>query len=749
MVDHSLQAPAVVLVVDARDQIVDASPTATSWFGAPADGDVHQLISAGQFRAALARARTRETPLEVHFEHLRDQGPCQVRFEPVSKLMLVTFCPRGVDQWRSLLDSLANEPDLIKALQAVAAFGRSRLSGIDFTLSLLDDEGGLRLVAGERGPAAPTPALDERRTPLSALGDELGVKVCWSWPLSDSTGRSRGMLEAFSPSPRLPSGAETEQLHLLALLASMLVSKNAQEHELRDAVERFELVLGTTHHVIYDFDLVSNRLLWHARTGDAFGHWAATRDIAWWRETIHPEDRHRVERALRTTMEGGENTWSESYRFRRASGGWAWVNDAGRIRRDEGGKALRLVGVMQDVTEQRELRSRLALTERLASVGTLAAGVAHEINNPLAWITSNVNFALEEFEQIKRNPRDTTEFIEDMVDALEDARAGADRVSIIVRDLKTFSRAQDERLGAIDVRKVLESAITMAAIEIRHRAKLVREQHDVPPVEGNEGRLSQVFLNLLLNAAQSLPENDASRHEIRVVTGVDASGRVCVEVRDTGGGISPDVLPRIFDPFFTTRPVGRGTGLGLSICHTIVSSMGGSIEVDSRLGVGSTFRVLLPAKTSARPKPTPMSSAAASAVRGEVMVIDDEPSIIASIERVLISQHHVIGFTSARDALAAILINKTAPDVILCDLMMPELSGPEFFTRLLAKNPLMAARVVFMTGGAFGAAAQEFLDTVNPPLIDKPFKPDDLRRAVAERLKANPKPVATSSILSD
>jgi DNA-binding NtrC family response regulator len=131
------------------------------------------------------------------------------------------------------------------------------------------------------------------------------------------------------------------------------------------------------------------------------------------------------------------------------------------------------------------------------------------------------------------------------------------------------------------------------------------------------------------------------------------------------------------------------------------------------------------------------------------MVIDDEPSIIASIERVLIAQHHVIGFTSARDALAALVLSKTTPDVILCDLMMPELSGPEFFTRLLAKNPSMAERVVFITGGAFGPSAQEFLDTVNPPLIEKPFRPDDLRKVVAERLKNNPRPAAKSSILSE
>ncbi len=712
-----------VVVVGANDLIIDANATAKTWFATGAV-ELSALLAEPKVALALINARRAESPTELTVDRIGPTGPCRIRVEPLTaKTVVLRWSLEGSDGVPRLLEQLATQAELDPVLSAVLTYGREALPGIECTVSLRSVRGSLSEVAGA-APSGP-----------SALRDGLGAKARWSEPLRDSVGSPRGILEAYLEAPRALSVAEADQLHLLALLISLAISRADQATALRDASERFELVLGTTHHVIYDLDLASDRLHWHARVDDAFGHGAATRDVEWWHDTTHPEDRDRVERSFTAALAGAQSDWLETYRFRRANGGWAWVQDAGRLQRDAQGKAVRLVGVMQDVTEQRDLRSRLALSERLASVGILAAGVAHEINNPLAWITSNVNFALEELETMKTTPRELSEFTDDMIDALEDARAGAERVGTIVRDLKTFSRANDERVGAIDVRRVLESAITIAANEIRHRAHLVRDQHEVPMVEGNEGRLSQVFLNLLLNAAHSLPENDASRHEIRVTTAVDAAGRVCVEIRDTGSGIAPEILPRIFDPFFTTRPVGQGTGLGLSICHAIVSSMSGTLEVESRVGAGSTFRVLLPAKTALRLKPTLVSAPVTTRHCAEVMVIDDEPSIIASIERVLVANHHVLGFTSARDALEQLALGKTTPDVIFCDLMMPELSGPEFFTRLRAKHPALAERVVFITGGAFTAATQEFIDTVQTTVIDKPFKPDELRRAVAARLE--------------
>ena len=232
-----------------------------------------------------------------------------------------------------------------------------------------------------------------------------------------------------------------------------------------------------------------------------------------------------------------------------------------------------LLSVFRDVTERERLDARLMLADRVASMGTLAAGVAHEINNPLAYVLANLAFSREKLEA---HP-----MLAEVVEALREAQLGAERVRGIVRDLKTLSRPDESNTSVLDVHRALDISVSMAWNEIRHRARLVKDYAlDLPRVIGNEGRLGQVFLNLLINAAHSIPEGSANSNEIRVVTRADA-GRVVVEVRDTGTGIAAEHQRRLFDPFFTTKPQGLGTGLGLSICHTIVAALGGEIDFES------------------------------------------------------------------------------------------------------------------------------------------------------------------------
>ena len=232
------------------------------------------------------------------------------------------------------------------------------------------------------------------------------------------------------------------------------------------------------------------------------------------------------------------------------------------------GEVIFAVASFTDITERKSLETRLRIADRMASVGTLAAGVAHEINNPLAYVMANLAFVVEE---LRRDFGGMAEVIE----ALDEARAGAERVRVIVRDLKTFSRQHQDELVPVDVRKVLEASVSIAWNEIRHRARLVKLLADVPDVMASEARLGQVCLNLLVNAAQALPVGAAEKNEIRLTTSLEA-GRVVIEVADTGPGIPPEVLSRIFDPFFTTKAAGVGTGLGLSICRSIVQSLGAS-----------------------------------------------------------------------------------------------------------------------------------------------------------------------------
>ncbi len=252
------------------------------------------------------------------------------------------------------------------------------------------------------------------------------------------------------------------------------------------------------------------------------------------------------------------------------------------------------LGVVRDVTDLLTMQARLAGADRLASVGTVAAGVAHELKNPLAYVDANLEFLEAGLAGLAARHPEEARAMGPLGEAVREALVGARRMQVIVRDLKTFSRDDDSPDAVADVRRVLESCINMAAAELKRRATLRKDLVAVPPVRLSEARLGQVLLNLLVNAAQAIPDGDPRAHQVAVATRWRADGRVEVEVRDSGPGIPPAVLPRIFEPFYTTKRPGEGTGLGLSICRSILEGAGGTIEVESAPGQGACFRVVLP-----------------------------------------------------------------------------------------------------------------------------------------------------------
>jgi ligand-binding sensor domain-containing protein/nitrogen-specific signal transduction histidine kinase/CheY-like chemotaxis protein len=386
----------------------------------------------------------------------------------------------------------------------------------------------------------------------------------------------------------------------------------------------------------------------------------------------------------------------------------------------------------------RATQAQLVQAGKMAAVGTLAAGVGHEINNPLSYIVSNLEHACQEMEELTRW-EDVSARLGDRLretrQVLREALMGADRVRRIVKDLKTFSRQDEEVRGPVDLRGVMDSAAKIAAGELKPRAQLFREYAaDVPPVEGNEARLAQVFLNLIINAAQALPEGRPEQHEVRLVLKRGEEGEVVAEVRDTGCGIPPEVLGRIFDPFFTTKPVGEGTGLGLALCQAFVRSMGGRIEVESQVGKGTVVRVRLPAMLGAEVRaPTRQAPVeVGEGVRGRVLIVDDDPLVSAALRRTLAREHEVVVEMSSPRALELLSSREGDYDVILCDLMMPELTGMELHERLEAAAPERARRMVFITGGAYTPGAKAFLERVSHPRVEKPFDPEKLREQVRE-----------------
>jgi two-component system cell cycle sensor histidine kinase/response regulator CckA len=428
--------------------------------------------------------------------------------------------------------------------------------------------------------------------------------------------------------------------------------------------------------------------------------------------------------------------------FRHKDGTNISVNIAGAPLYDGDGAYIGDLGVVRDVTEQKKLQSQLMVSDRMASVGTLAAGVAHEINNPLAAVIANLDYMSESLRHMiggdsaEVSPaRSSAWVLEEIKTPLDDARDAAERVRFIVRDLKMFSRSpSDEPTGAVDVKAIMESSLRMAWNEIRHRARLVKNYGAVPGVRANEARLGQVFLNLVVNAAQALQEGHAERNEIRVTTRLEGD-RVIVEVADTGAGIPPEILGRIFDAFFTTKAVGVGTGLGLAICHRIVTDMGGELTVETEIGIGTTFRVALPvARKDVAEVAVPDEPIAVAARRGRILVVDDEPLVIRTVKRILSKEHDLVVTEAATEALALCASGEKF-DLILCDLMMPEMTGMDLHRELSLVAPEQADRMIFVTGGAFTEKARRFLSETPKEHLEKPFASANLRAIVQRYLR--------------
>ncbi len=377
--------------------------------------------------------------------------------------------------------------------------------------------------------------------------------------------------------------------------------------------------------------------------------------------------------------------------------------------------------------ERDTMRAQLVQADRMAAIGTLAAGVAHDINNPLAYVIANLDYVVPEFGKLALDlPRRR---LDEVLEALSEVRHGAERIRQVVGDLKTFSRFDEEQQGLVDVTNVLKSCVRMALNEIKHRAVLVKDFHPTPLVNANSGRLGQVFLNLIVNAAHAIQEGSIERNEIRLVTGTDSAGRAVVEVRDTGTGIAPENLGRIFEPFFTTKPLGTGTGLGLFICRDVVKGLGGELTVESKVGKGSVFRVALPAATSQAEVEKQEVVAIAAGRRGRVLVVDDELAIGRALHRLLAPEHDVVVLTSARQALERIIFGERF-DVIFCDVMMPEMTGMALYEECARLAPDQARRMVLLTGGPFTAKGREFLQQVTNQRLEKPFDFENVRSVV-------------------
>ena len=388
---------------------------------------------------------------------------------------------------------------------------------------------------------------------------------------------------------------------------------------------------------------------------------------------------------------------------------------------------------------------RWSSAERMASLGRLAAGVAHEINNPLAYVLGSIELierGLAEIGSLHPEAARTGEIINDAEAALSNAKDGVERIRSIVKDLTTFSRAVPDSRRPVEIEAVLESTLNLAWNELRHRVRVVKDFTGVPELMGDEGRLAQVFLNLILNASQAIP--DGRQGVLRISTAAKGS-QVSVCVEDDGVGIAREDLPYVFEPFFTPQS-GWGAkansphahrdaaaGLGLAICRNVVTALGGTITVTSAPDAGTRFTVTLQAAGA------PGASAEGNQAgnrervnsRARILIIDDEPLLGQTLRFAFQDKHDVEVASSGREALERLGADADF-DLVLCDLMMPDVSGEHVYRAVSEHTPGLLPRFVFMTGGAFTERAQEFLAQFAGRQLEKPFNIDEVELLLSE-----------------
>jgi signal transduction histidine kinase len=403
--------------------------------------------------------------------------------------------------------------------------------------------------------------------------------------------------------------------------------------------------------------------------------------------------------------------------------------------------------VGQRAAREQLYQQRMLQQERLIAVGQLAAGVAHELNNPAAFVLANLEALDRSLARLqvllsegasKEEIAAARGLVDDAREACRDNETGVQRIVSIVRDLRSFSRSEPHAMESVALDEVVSEACGLSRAEIAYRAELVVCAEPSAIVRANRTKLVQVFTNLLLNAAHAIVEGAREDNEVRVVTSVH-EGRCLVTVSDTGTGMTEDVVARMFEPFFTTKPRDRGTGLGLAISADILSHHGGEIRLVETSRKGTTFEVSLPlaqevTETKAIAQPA-KAHATPEARPAKVLIVDDEPLLLTAYQRFFAGAFDLTLANSGRSAIA-LLQQSDDWDAILCDLMMSDMDGVVVHDWLRDSKPALLARTLFCTGGAFTPRTLAFAKTMSGRILSKPLRLSEVQAAV-ERVRTS------------
>ena len=417
-----------------------------------------------------------------------------------------------------------------------------------------------------------------------------------------------------------------------------------------------------------------------------------------------------------------------------------FVSWRGALLRGANGDVEYVIASGTDLTERRRLEAQLLVADRLAAMGTLAAGVGHEINNPLAYTMLSLERAAK---LLRGAEQELPASCRGLPQLLATAHEGADRIRHIIDDLRSLTAKDQGPSQRVDVHAVLDSCLRVAENQMRYRARLIKDYRCSRSVIADYTRLSQVFLNVILNAAEAIPDGHPAGNTIRIRTRDHGRNRVVIEIQDSGGGIEPGSLEHIFEPFFTTK--AQGTGLGLPICYEIVTRMGGSISASSAPAKSTEFRIELPASErvagASRRDSTRKSAPPAAPAPLDILIVDDEIQLATSIAA-LLPQHRVRIASNPKEALAACEVHDFA--LILCDVLMPEGCGTDLHDALAVQRPGMEECIVFMTGGAFTVRASDALVRLPNRVLQKPFDLDELLEVVASFAPKEPEAAASA-----
>ena len=501
---------------------------------------------------------------------------------------------------------------------------------------------------------------------------------------------------------------------------------------LRISEERFRLVSRATNDAVWDLDLTTGVVWWSegAQTLFGFGPGDVGRDATWWSERVHPDDRERVLGSSQAAVDEGAASWSAEFRFRRADDAYARVVDRAYILRDPGGRAVRMLGSMMDVTERRSLEEQLVQAQKMEAVGRLAGGIAHDFNNLLTAILGYGDLMLPKL-------HDPT-----LRGKMQEIRKAAERASALTRQLLAFSRKQVLVPEVVPVAGLIEELSKMLRRLIGEDIELVTLLAPTAAVRADPGQLEQVLMNLAVNARDAMPRGGKLTIEVGLLTPDDAFGKehpdvprgplVVVAVTDTGVGMDPEVRKHIFEPFFTTKELGRGTGLGLATVYGIVKQSGGHVEVDTAPGEGTTFRIFLPAVEAPRPAPPPSLDAVVGGSE-TVLLVEDEAALRSLAQEILRDQgYRVIAAASGPEALEIARSHPSPIDLLVTDVVMPGMDGRELADRLLPLHP--ETRCLFMSGYTDDAVVRRGVREEGMPFLQKPFTIDALALKVREVL---------------